>query len=51
MTLVIWGNLTMSPENQYSAEFLTLKVLDQIYVESPVPVKPSTSATPSQPPR
>ncbi|HEY5847036.1 MAG TPA: serine hydrolase domain-containing protein [Microlunatus sp.] len=42
MTLVIWSNLTMSLDNKYTAEFLTLKVLDQIYVQSPLP--PNTAA-------
>ena len=37
MTLVIWGNLTMSLDNKYTAAFLMLKVLDKIYVESPLP--------------
>ncbi len=51
MTLVIWGNLTMSLDNKYTAAFLMLKVLDQIYVETPLPSKPTTTATPSESPR
>ena len=47
MTLVIWSNLTMSLDNKYTAEFLTLKVLDQIYVESPLPPTPAASASPT----
>ena len=47
MTLVIWGNLTMSLDNKYTAEFLTLKVLDQIYVESPLPPTPAASVSPT----
>ena len=46
MTLVIWGNLTMSLDNKYTAVVLMLKVLDQIYVESPVPT-PSATAAPT----
>ena len=47
MTLVIWGNLTMSLDNKYTAAVLMLKVLDQIYVESPLPPQPTTTITPS----
>ncbi len=47
MTLVIWGNLTMSLDNKYTAAFLMLKVLDNIYVESPLPPQPTTTITPS----
>ena len=39
MTLVIWSNLTMSLDNKYTAVVLMLKVLDQIYVESPLPAE------------
>jgi len=46
MTLVIWGNLTMALNNQYTAVVLMLKVLDMIYVNSPVPpASPTTGAT------
>lgn len=45
MTLVIWGNLTMALNNQYTAVVLMLKVLDQIYVNSPVPPAPPTTGT------
>ncbi len=51
MTLVIWSNLTMSLDNKYTAVVLMLKMLDLVYVESPVPATPSTTATPSQLPR
>jgi len=47
MTLVIWGNLTMSLDNKYTAASLMLKVLDQIYVETPLPSKPSTTVSPT----
>ena len=40
VTLVIWTNLTVSLDEQLTANALMLKVLDQIYVVSPVP--PST---------
>jgi D-alanyl-D-alanine carboxypeptidase len=45
MTLVIWGNLTLALNNQFTAVVLMLKVLDQIYVQSPVPPKPTTTGT------
>jgi D-alanyl-D-alanine carboxypeptidase len=44
MTFVIWANLTLALNNQYTAEQLTLKVLDQIYVTSPIPPAPATTA-------
>jgi D-alanyl-D-alanine carboxypeptidase len=47
MTLVIWGNLTLALDNQFTAQVLMLKVLDQIYVEPPLPPRPSTTATPT----
>ena len=47
MTLVIWSNLTMSLDNQYTAVVLMLKVLDQIYVETPLPPKPTATAAPT----
>jgi D-alanyl-D-alanine carboxypeptidase len=47
MTLVIWGNLTMSLGNKYTAELLTLKVLDQIYVESPLSPTPAAGVSPT----
>ena len=46
MTLVIWANLTMALNNKFTALELMLKVLDQIYVESPVPT-PSATAAPT----
>ena len=46
MTLVIWGNLTMALNNKFTALELMLKVLDQIYVESPLP-PPSATAAPT----
>jgi D-alanyl-D-alanine carboxypeptidase len=45
MTLVIWGNLTLALDNQFTAVVLMLKVLDQIYVNSPLPPAPPTTGT------
>jgi len=50
MTLVIWGNLTLALNNQFTALVLILKVLDQIYANSPVPPAPATAGTVSSPP-
>jgi CubicO group peptidase (beta-lactamase class C family) len=36
MTLVIWTNLTVSPDGKPTANSIMLKVLDQIYVQSPL---------------
>jgi D-alanyl-D-alanine carboxypeptidase len=36
MTLVVWTNLTVSPDGQPTANSIMVKVLDQIYVESPL---------------
>ena len=41
VTLVIWTNLTVSLDEQPTANALMLKVLDQIYVVSPLPPSPS----------
>ena len=48
MTLVLWTNLTVSLDGKVTANALMLKVLDQIYVLSPLPPSPSpiTSAKP-----
>jgi hypothetical protein len=48
MTLVVWTNLTVSLDGKVTANALMLKVLDQIYVLSPLPPSPSpiTSAKP-----
>ena len=37
MTLVVWTNLTVSLDRKVTANALMLKVLDQIYVVSPLP--------------
>jgi hypothetical protein len=37
VTLVVWANLTVSPEEALTANALMLKVLDHIYVVSPLP--------------
>jgi D-alanyl-D-alanine carboxypeptidase len=49
MTFVVWSNLTLALNNQYTAEQLTLKVLDQIYVNSPIPPAPATTGATSSP--
>jgi D-alanyl-D-alanine carboxypeptidase len=36
MTLVIWTNLTVALDGKGTANTLMLKVLDQIYVQSPL---------------
>ena len=36
VTLVVWTNLTISPDGRLPANSIMLKVLDQIYVESPL---------------
>jgi len=41
MTLVVWTNLTVSLDGKVTANALMLKVLDQIYVLSPLPPSPS----------
>ena len=41
VTLVVWTNLTVTLDEKLTANALTLKVLDQIYVVSPLP--PSSS--------
>jgi len=46
VTLVVWTNLTVSLDGSPTANAITVKVLDQIYVVSPVPPAPSPAATP-----
>ena len=41
VTLVVWTNLTVSLDGSPTANALMLKMLDQIYVVSPVPPPPS----------
>lgn len=36
VTLVVWTNLTVSPDGQPTANSIMLRMLDQIYVESPL---------------
>jgi D-alanyl-D-alanine carboxypeptidase len=36
VTLVVWTNLTVSPDGKLPANSIMLKVLDQVYVESPL---------------
>jgi len=38
---VVWTNLTVSLDGNVTANALMLKVLDQIYVVSPLPRSPS----------
>jgi D-alanyl-D-alanine carboxypeptidase len=45
MTFVIWGNLTLALNNQFTAQALMLKVLDQIYATSPLPPPAATTGT------
>ncbi len=45
MTLVVWTNLTVSLDEKPTANALMLKVLDQIYVVSPLAPQPSPAAT------
>lgn len=46
VTLVVWTNLTVSPNEEPTANALMLKVLDQIYVLSPLPPPSSPTASP-----
>ncbi len=36
VALVVWTNLTVSPDGKPTANSIMLKVLDQVYVESPL---------------
>jgi len=40
VTLIVWTNLTLSIGSQVTANAIMLKVLDQVYVESPLGKKP-----------
>ena len=44
VTLVVWTNLTVSPDGKPTANSIMLKVLDQVYVESPL--RQAQSSTP-----
>jgi len=46
VTLVVWTNLAVSLDGSLPANALMLKVLDQIYVMSPVPPPPSRTVAP-----
>jgi D-alanyl-D-alanine carboxypeptidase len=46
MTLVVWGNLTLSLDNKFTAQELMVKVLDQIYALSPLAPQASTTVAP-----
>ena len=40
VTLIVWTNLTLSIDSQVTANAIMLKVLDQVYVESPLRKRP-----------
>jgi D-alanyl-D-alanine carboxypeptidase len=40
VTLIVWTNLTLSIGSQVTANAIMLKVLDQVYVESPLRKRP-----------
>jgi D-alanyl-D-alanine carboxypeptidase len=46
VTLVVWTNLTVSLDELPTANTLMLKVLDRIYVVSPIPPSSAPTATP-----
>ncbi len=46
VTLIVWTNLTVSLDQSPTANALMLKVLDQIYVVSPIPPSPAPTAAP-----
>jgi hypothetical protein len=46
MTLVVWGNLTLSLDNKFTAQELMVKVFDQIYALSPLASQASVEVTP-----
>ena len=44
VTLIVWTNLTVSPDGKPTANTIMLKVLDQVYVDSPLrPAQTSTA--------
>ena len=47
MTFVIWTNLTMSLDNKFTAVVMMLRLIDQIYEQSPVPPTTTTTTTPA----
>ena len=46
VTLVVWTNLTVALDMSPTANALMLRMLDQIYVVSPLPPPPSATVTP-----
>jgi D-alanyl-D-alanine carboxypeptidase len=40
VTLILWTNLTLSIDGQVTADAIMLKMLDLVYVESPLRKKP-----------
>jgi hypothetical protein len=47
--VVIWADLTMSLNNQFTAQEMMVKVLDQIYALSPLPTTTTTTTTAGAP--
>ena len=47
LTLVVWANLTVSPDGRLTANELMLKVLDRMYVTSPLAPQPPPATMPS----
>jgi hypothetical protein len=41
LTLIIWANLTVSLDSQQTASTLVVKMLDHVYVVSPLSASPS----------
>ena len=46
MTLVVWGNLTLSLDNTFTAVDVMVKVIDQIYALSPLAPQAPVEVTP-----
>ena len=46
MTLIIWNDLPVSLDGRTTANALMVKVLDQVYVDSPLAPSSSPAATP-----
>jgi len=49
LTLVVWTNLTVSLDGKPTANSIMLKVLDQVYVESPLRQAPTSTPTSTPP--
>jgi D-alanyl-D-alanine carboxypeptidase len=46
VALVVWTNLTVALDESLTANALMQKVLDQIYMESPLPPSPTATQSP-----